>query len=160
MQISELQTFIARDYGTGKHMFLAGIGRLVDALMRGSGDAVWSGRFPPYVDGVLFEFEDSRPDYFSGQGVAVVGLEQEQYVEPIAVEFWFSPDPMTMTKATIRFGMTNSTKPGYGSAEAQKLAKSVLARAISARPKVQFDWKHEFRLADGEWSSSMANQNN
>lgn len=160
MQISELQTFIAREYATGKQMFLAGIERLVDALMRGSGDAVWAGRFPPYVDGVLFQFEDNRTDYFSGQGVAVVG--HEQYVEPIAVEFWFSPNPMTMTmtKATIRFGMLNSTRPGYGSAEARKLAKSVLARAISARPKVQFDWKHEFHLADGARSGSMDQTSN
>ena len=119
MQILKAQAAVAEYRCTDKLTFLGAIGRLVDALMYSSGDEEWCGKFPPYVDGVLFEIEESRSDYFLGRGTAVIG--QEGYVEPISVELWFNPISNKMTTATILFGMVNSTKPEYNTDKAKKI---------------------------------------
>lgn len=151
MQVSEAQRAVTKYHYAEKVDFLGAVERLLDALMIASGDDEWCGKFPPYTDGVLFEFEESRPDYFVGQGLAIIGLTLKQYFEPISAEFLFDAISMEMTGGTIFFGMANSPKSSYGSPDAKKISQSAWAKANSARPKVEFDWTHTFRLADGEW---------
>ena len=154
MQVSDAQASVEKFYHSDKPMFLSALERRIDALAIDAGDEGWCGKFPQFTDGVLFEFENSRPDRFIGYGIAVIGPMQN--VEPISVEFKFDPILRKMTAATVNFMMLNSTRPEFGSRDAKKVVKSVLAMALSATPKIDFEWKLKFTLANSVWSSEVS----
>ena len=151
MSVSRFQTIVAECYRADKEFFASAIGRLIDALLFDAGDEDWYSKFPNYIDGVLFDFDRHDTDFFTGYGLAIIG--HKQYVEPLLVELWFDPLADAMTRATLCFGMKNSSKPPHRSSEAKKVAQSVMAMVNSSRPKIEFEWRHEFELANGEWSN-------
>lgn len=152
MEISGAQAAVGEHYSTDDQIFLAALGRLVDALMRNVGDDEWCGKSQSVTDGMVFGYEESRSDYFVGQGVAFV-LGNRDYIEPVSLEIWFNPDSKEMTRATILFGMLDLTEFGSGSRAASNLAQYVVIKARSGKPKVDFDWKYKFGLVDGTWSN-------
>ncbi len=152
MDILSAQTAVAQEHCASNGVFSAALGRLLDALMRSAGDNDWSGKFPNFVDGVLFETETRQVDFFAGHGIAYVTGNQS-YVEPISATLSFDPVKIEMVSAVIRFGMLNSKKPFPGSSDVRKIIQSVLAMASGSRPKLPFNWRYEFTLVDGVWSN-------
>ena len=150
MQISEAQAAVAERYGGDRVDFLDALGWLVDALLKSTGDEPWCGKFPSYIDGVLFDHQTAKGGHVVGHGVAVIG--PKQYIEPILIEFSLDTHSMEMHRATILFGMIDSIKPAYGSPLAKKIRHSMLAKGLSAKAKIEFDWSVGFQLVDGRWS--------
>lgn len=149
MDIDEASAAVAQFYCAGGPSFNAALGRLIGALLANHGVEEWRGKFSESHDGIVFELENDAQNHFTGHGVSVLVVEQN--VEPTSIEMWFDDDTGNLERATILFGMSQFRKAVYGSSEANKIAKSVLSKALSARPKIPFEWKYRFVLDDGKW---------
>lgn len=155
MDVESAQALAVEYYRTDRQWYPGALERLVDAFLRDVGDDDWCSKFPNFTDGVLFDLSEAEPDQFNGHGTAYI-IGNKDHVEPISVQMRFNPTVTEVTEATIKFGIGTTKTSRPGSPTTKTLVQSVLAKATSTRPKFDFEWKYEFRLLDGKWSSERA----
>jgi hypothetical protein len=125
---------------------------LVKGLMHEFGEGRWrDGPVSPIqFDGLALAYQQRQSDFFVGYGI--------QYLlggrEPIIVKFWFDETSRRMARATILFGMQDGEPPYSRFAWEPRfsLERAMLAIALGAKNRLQFEWEYEFTLADGKWS--------
>jgi hypothetical protein len=133
------------------YAFRCAVEGLVQALVYEFGEGRWRDTMSSSAfDGTVLEYQQRQPDFFVGYGI--------QYLldgrEPIMVKFWFDETSRRMARATILFGMQGGEPPYSRFAWEPRfsLERAMLAMALGAKNRLQFEWEYEFTLADGKWS--------
>lgn len=129
-------------------MYVDAIGGLIQQLLICSSEVEWAGRFPLFIDGVVFEYQRTGGDHLLGAGTAFVG--PSNHLEPFWANLAFDRRLECITEAKVLFGVTS--KPlEYGSRQSRRVAQHLLAYSDADDPTTLLSWRYLFKCTKAKW---------